>query len=227
MKIGILQTGHPPDQLRPDYGDYDRMFADLLDGHGFAFASYDVEGMVFPKSVTDCDGWLITGSRHSSYEDHPFIPRLEAFVRAAYAADVPIVGICFGHQIIAQALGGRVAKYPQGWAVGRQTYDWQGKQVAINAWHQDQVIARPAAATVCASSAFCENAALVYDKRIFTVQAHPEFDSEFTGKLAQTRGKGVVPQALLDQLHATQDLPIDTPLVAHQIATFFKERRLQ
>lgn len=227
MKIGILQTGHPPDQLRDDYGDYAKIFAKLLDGKGLTFAAYDVEAMVFPKAITDCDGWLITGSKHGAYEDHPFIPPLEEFIRDAYAASVPMVGVCFGHQIIAQALGGKVVKHPDGWVVGRHSYDWQGREVAMNAWHQDQVVERPVSANLCGTSDFCENAALVYDNRIFTIQAHPEFDAEFTSKLANIRGQGIVPKPLLDQLQADKGLPIDNHMIADQIAIFFQERRLQ
>ena len=73
---------------------------------------------MFPEGIHDADGWLITGSRHGAYEDHPWIPPLEEFIRDAYAAQVPLVGICFGHQIIAQAMGGKVEKY-QGRLVGR------------------------------------------------------------------------------------------------------------
>ena len=108
MKIGILQTGHAPDELLHDRGDYDAHFARLLDGNGFTFRTYNVVDMDFPGSIHDCDGWLITGSKHGAYEDHPFIPPLEALIREVYNTDLPLVGICFGHQIIAQALGGTV-----------------------------------------------------------------------------------------------------------------------
>jgi GMP synthase (glutamine-hydrolysing) len=226
MKIGILKTGHPPDALRAEYGDYGEFFKRLLQGQGFDFATYDVVDMEFPASIHDADGWLLTGSRHGAYEDHPFIPPLEDFIRKAYDADVPMVGICFGHQIIAQALGGKVEKFKGGWSVGRQTYDWNGQTVALNAWHQDQVVERPASATVYATSPFCENAALVYGKSAFTVQAHPEYSAEFLEKLAKLRGKGVVPDALLAEAAAKMDKPIDDARLARQIATFFKEREL-
>ena len=182
--------------------------------------------MQFPSSTGDCDGWLITGSKHGAYEDLPFIAPLEDFIRDAYAADVPVVGICFGHQIIAQALGGKVAKFDGGWAVGRQTYDWDGQQIALNAWHQDQVISRPTDARIYGTSAFCENAALVYGKRIFTVQAHPEFDADFTEKLADIRGEGVVPEDQLDYMRANLPKPVDNLYLARQIAQFFKSREL-
>ncbi|MEL6640833.1 MAG: type 1 glutamine amidotransferase, partial [Pseudomonadota bacterium] len=183
MHIGILKTGHPPDELRADYGDYGDVFATMLSGQGFTFTGYNVVDMEFPASATACDGWLITGSRHGAYEDHAFIPPLEDLIRKAYAADVPMVGVCFGHQIIAQALGGKVEKFDGGWAVGRQTYVWNGQEVSLNAWHQDQVTVAPEAAKVCASDDFCANAALIYGQKAFTVQAHPEYDSGFMAGL--------------------------------------------
>src|SRR5690606_32956787 len=118
----------------------------------------------------EAEGWLLTGSRHGVYDGLPFIAPLEAFVRDAYAAGVPLVGVCFGHQLIAQALGGRVEKFDGGWAVGRHSYAFEGVgEVALNAWHQDQVIEAPAGARQVASSEFCKNAALVYGDRAFTV----------------------------------------------------------
>ena len=226
MKIGILQTGHAPDALRSDTGDYADLFKRLLGDHDFDFDTYDVVDMQFPEGVHAADGWLLTGSKHGTYEDHAFIPPLETFIRDAYAAGVPMIGICFGHQIIAQALGGRVEKFDGGWAVGRQTYDWQGQTVALNAWHQDQVTQRPDGAEVVAANAFCENAALVYGDRIFSVQAHPEFENDFTRKLGDARGEGVVPDPLLAAARAVQHEPIDNRTIADQMARFFKTRRI-
>ncbi|MFQ1702802.1 type 1 glutamine amidotransferase [Loktanella agnita] len=226
MKIGILQAGHAPDELRPSLGDYATLFVALLDGHGFEFVQYDVVDMVFPKDHTDCDGWLITGSKHGVYEDLPFIPLLEQLVRDITAADLPLVGVCFGHQIIAQALGGKVAKFKDGWAVGRQVYDWNGQDIALNAWHQDQVLTLPSGAEVVASNRFCQYAALVYGKQAFTVQPHPEFDTAYTAGLARFRGPGVVPDAQLATVTDALDKPIDRGFLAAQIARFFKERTL-
>ena len=221
MLIGILQTGRAPDALRPDHGDYPDLFVRLLAGHGLTFRNYEVLDGVLPASATECDGWLITGSRFGAYEDHPWIPPLEAFIRKVQAANVPMVGICFGHQIIAQALGGKVEKYPGGWSVGRTEYDWGGETVALNAWHQDQVTQRPAGARVCASSDFCENAALVYGDTIFTMQAHPEFHRDFAADIIEKRGRGLVPDPLLDAASARLDQPVDDARVAAKIADFF------
>jgi len=185
MKIGILQTGTLPDDLAKRWGQYPARFEELLSGQGFDYAAYHVEAGQFPSSAEACDGWLITGSKHGAYEDHDWIPPLESFIRDIVAADRPLVGICFGHQIIAQALGGRVVKFDGGWSVGPQNYAWQGHDITLNAWHQDQVVERPADATVLASSDFCENAALLYGDHIFTVQAHPEFTADFLVDLAE------------------------------------------
>ena len=224
MKIGILQTGHAPDSIINETGDYDALFRRLLGGQDFTFETYNVVDMEFPDSVNDADGWLITGSRHGAYEDHPFIPPLEDFIRAAYAADIPQVGICFGHQIIAQALGGKVEKFKNGWSVGRTEYDFGGEKIALNAWHQDQVVEKPADAETVGSSPFCENAALVYGDRVFTVQPHPEFGPDFIHGLATTRGPGVVPD---DQLKVALDnlnRPTDNGVLARRIGAFFKKK---
>ncbi|WP_134679413.1 type 1 glutamine amidotransferase [Paracoccus ravus] len=225
MRIGILKCGQSPETLRGELGDYDHMFEKLLDGRGFEFSSYHVEKMEFPDSIHDAEGWLLTGSRHGVYEDHPFIPPLEEFIRRAYAAHVPLVGICFGHQAIAQALGGKVRKYAGGWSVGPQEYDFNGERITLNAWHQDQVVERPEAARVAASSEFCENAALVYDDRAFTVQAHPEFRDDFVEGLIETRAKGIVPETVLDTARARIGVPLQSASIADRIEVFFKAPR--
>lgn len=227
MLIGILQTGHAPDALVARSGTYPNMFRQLLADQGFTFRDYDVVGMQFPADVHECDGWLLTGSRHGAYEDHPFIPPLEAFIRRAYAAHVPMVGICFGHQIIAQALGGKVEKFTGGWSVGPQDYDFGGETVRLNAWHQDQVTELPQGAQVVGSSPFCTHAALAYDDRAFTVQAHPEFSSDFVAGLMEKRGPGVVPAPLMDAARARLDQPLGDQTIAARIAAFFKAPRGQ
>lgn len=224
MLIGILQTGHAPDALRPVHGDYPDLFARLLAGRGLDFRTWAVVDGELPSGPHDAEGWLITGSRHGAYEDHPWIPPLERLIREIVAARVPLVGICFGHQIIAQALGGRVAKHPGGWSVGRTEYDWNGETVALNAWHQDQVVERPEGATVVATSPFCENAALLYGDRAFTVQAHPEFTSPFVAEMIEKRGRGLVPDPLLDAAKAQVEAPVQDGLLADRIARFFHER---
>ena len=225
MKIGILQTGHSPDNMKDQLGDYGEMFTKLLGGHGFDFKIWSVVDGDFPASAVDADGWLITGSKHGAYEDHDWIPPLEDLIRAIRETGRPLVGICFGHQIIAQALGGTVEKFSGGWSVGRTEYTVNGQPMALNAWHQDQVTAIPSSATVVGSSDFCANAALLYDDQIWTIQPHPEFGSDFIDGLIRTRGKGVVPDHQLEAASALLENPTNNADIATHIADFFKKER--
>jgi len=227
MLIGILQTGEAPEALRGQSGDYPAMFERLLAGHGFTFRTWKVMEMEFPEGPDAADGWLITGSRFGAYEDHPFIKPLEEFIRAVHDAHVPMVGICFGHQIIAQALGGTVEKFAGGWSVGPQEYDFEGRQVTLNAWHQDQVTRPPEGARRIGSSPFCENAALAYGDTIWTVQPHPEFRDDFVQGLIDTRGKGVVPDPQLAEATARLGTPLSDLSVAQEIAAFFTQARAE
>jgi len=194
MKIGILQTGLSPDMLVKDFGDYDQMFVKMLAGRGFSFQTYKVLDGEFPASPQDADGWLITGSRFGVYEGHDWIPPLENFVREIVAADLPLIGVCFGHQIIAQALGGKVAKHDGGWSIGHVEYQLKdGTTLPLHAWHQDQVIEKPDSAETIGSTDFCEHAVLAYGDKVLTMQPHPEFGTEFVQGLIEKRGRGVVP----------------------------------
>ncbi|MDQ2093213.1 type 1 glutamine amidotransferase [Rhodalgimonas zhirmunskyi] len=223
MKIGILITGHVHESLIGDFGEYDGMFERLLAGHGFTFESYAVVDGVFPENVHACDGWIITGSKHGAYEDHPWIPPLEAFIRDVARAHVPMIGICFGHQIIAQAMGGTVEKFSGGWAVGPQSYDIDGENMMLNAWHQDQVTQLPPDTQVIGANAFCSNAALLIGDSILTIQPHPEFNREFTQGLLTYRGPGSVPQDQLDKAQEALSTPTDSARFADRMARFFKE----
>ena len=221
MHIGILQTGHAPAELIPSLGDYDTMFHKLLEGQGFDFSTWNVVDMEFPNSVHAADGWLITGSRHGVYEDHMFLDPLIQFIQAAFAAEVPMVGICFGHQAIAKAMGGTVEKFEKGWSVGRQGYQMAGEEIIMNAWHQDQVTVKPALATRIASNGFCENAGLLYGKRALSLQPHPEFDDTMLEGLITYRGSAL-PEDRLSYVKSQLGQRNDNRRIAATIADFFK-----
>lgn len=222
MQIGILQTGHASDPVRAAHGDYDAMFRRLLDGHGFRFTTWRVADGAFPDDATQADGWLITGSRHGAYDDLPWIAPLEALIRDIRDAGRPLVGVCFGHQIVAQALGGRVEKFAGGWSVGPQTYRIEGRAYRIAAWHQDQVVEVPPGAEVVGESDFCATAALRYPG-IWTVQPHPEFDAATVALLIEHRGRGSVPAELLDAATRGLDLPLDRAAMGARMAGFLKD----
>lgn len=200
--VGILQCGPTPEELEGAHGDYGDMFRALLGEHRFDFRRHLVFDGDVPADPLACDAWCLSGSRHGAYEPHGWIPPLEALVRGAFEAAVPVIGICFGHQLVAQALGGRVEKFAGGWSVGRVSYrfapdagfaELDGRTLDVAAYHQDQVLEPPRTARTIASSPVCRHAALVYDTRALTVQPHPEFDEAFLAGLVATRGMALPP----------------------------------
>ena len=226
MKIGILQAGHVPDELLERHGVYPDMFVRMLDGHGFTFETWQVIDGKFPAGIHVCDGWLITGSKHGAYEPLPWIQPLEDFIRKAYKAGVPLVGICFGHQVIAQALGGKVEKFPGGWGVGRHRYRYHdGEEFELHAMHQDQVTQKPEEANVLASSEFCVHAALAYRGNAISFQPHPEYNAEFARDLISTRAGVSVPSEQAVEAINQIEGDLDSAKIAQRIAAFFKEAR--
>lgn len=223
MKIGILQAGRSPENLRAEHGDYDGFFRRFLGGKGFEFESFPVLDGFFPEAVSDADGWLVTGSKFGAYEDLDWISVLQDFLRDAYAAARPIVGICFGHQLLAQALGGKVEKFSGGWSAGVEHYSLVGFVEGVNliAWHQDQVTAIPEDATVIGASPFCRYAALVYGKRAYTIQPHPEFEANFVSGLIEAR-RNVLPGDIADAAASSLNQDTSSFAIADQIAGFFR-----
>ena len=208
MLIGILETGKVNEALIPRHGEYPPMFAALLSPEGpeLTFRSYATEDGELPESPAECDAWLITGSRHGVYDDLPWIEPLKAFLRAARVAKRPMVGICFGHQILAEALGGKAVKSDKGWGVGVHDYSvtcrpgWMEgapNSISVHAFHQDQVVEVPEDATVLASSPFCEFAMLAYGDPeapdAISIQPHPEFGTDYTRDLLDLRAGIAIP----------------------------------
>ncbi|MEM7718305.1 MAG: type 1 glutamine amidotransferase [Pseudomonadota bacterium] len=222
MHIGILQCGHFPTADGFPQQTYSDIYQSFLSDRGLTFSTWSVVDLDFPKSVHDAQGWLVTGSKHGAYEDVPFIPPLEEFLRAAYAASVPIVGICFGHQILAQALGGKVEKFSDGWALGRQDYTFADGEIALHAWHQDQVIDPPTEAKTVGANGFCAHAALSYKGRAFSVQGHPEFTDDHVKLLMKVRRAALRPEQA-DVIANALGQPLSNSLLADRIANFFKE----
>ncbi len=187
LKIGILECGRPVDEVVRNHGSYPEIFERWLNPLNGEFQSFAVLDGILPDNPMVCDLWVITGSRFAAYEDHTWIPLLETFIRDCRDAGQKMVGICFGHQIIARALGGVVEKSDKGWGLGVHDYTtsgWPGfdnapsPSLKLQAYHQDQVLRLPDGAKNIATSDFCENAALWYPGFALTVQGHPEMYSE-------------------------------------------------
>jgi GMP synthase-like glutamine amidotransferase len=222
MKVAILETGRPPGSLAEEFGDYPTMFARLL-GPGFEVESFDVQTGNLPEPAAH-GAYLITGSPAGVYDPLPWIEPLQQFIRDA--GDSRTVGICFGHQVMAEALGGHVEKSDKGWGAGLHRYEivrrepWMdgAREIAAPASHQDQVVVQPPNTEVVAESAFTPYAALAWtDRPAISFQFHPEFSPAFARALIEKR-YDVVPNP--DAAIASLDAPNDNARVGQWIRNF-------
>jgi GMP synthase-like glutamine amidotransferase len=234
MKITILEAGRVPRDLRASYPEYPAMFRSLLSAQSSSLTFENVtmcEGRPAPR-IEDTEAVLITGSPAAAYDPEPWINAMENFIRASVEAKTPIVGICFGHQIIAQALGGRVERSEHGWGLGRQVYQvlhneaWMtpaSPQFAISASHRDQVVALPPHARTIAQSKQTRFAALAYDLApVISFQGHPEIEFGFLQALIRLRRGDTIDQDVADAALRGLGGESDAPLIGTWILNFFR-----
>ena len=220
VSIGVLVAGRPPAGLEERWGSYADMMASLL-GEGFLCRAFDVQRQELPDRPEDYSGYIITGSAAGAYDDLPWIASLEAFLRRA-RGKAKLVGICFGHQIMAQAFGGKVAKSDKGWGLGLHTYTLAGSEgpIAIAAVHQDQVMEAPHDAQVLGCSAFTPHGVLAYGGDALSFQCHPEFEPAYAAALVDYLRPRLSDQAAADAWIASLESPNDRARVGKMIRDF-------
>jgi len=230
VKIGILAAGAPPRALQPVFGDYPAMFEALLAGRGFAWRTFDVPAGALPERPEACDAYIVTGAAAGVYDPDPWIGALLAFLRAARGR-AKLVGVCFGHQAMAEAFGGKVVKSPKGWGIGLHTYRAAGREpwmdnapaFSLAASHQDQVVEIPPAARVAAGSDFCPNGMLAYDDAsAISLQLHPEFAPAYSTALIEGRRRIRFPEDAANRAIESLQRPDDHARAADWIARFLE-----
>jgi GMP synthase-like glutamine amidotransferase len=234
--IAILETGIPPAGLDATYGSYADMFEGTLAREGRAFKVFKTLEGELPDYDDGFAGVVITGSPAGVYESDPWITQLIGWLRGL-DPKVPAVGICFGHQIMAQAWGGHVEKSHKGWGVGLHEYEIQardvwdnllGKAADANAikvavTHQDQVVKKPECAIVLAGSEFTPHGALYYtDRKALSFQCHPEFCERFASDLLISRRGVRIDAALVDKAVETLKAPSSRGDVLGAISRFLE-----
>ena len=207
MHIAILLAGHTNKAMPQHFHDYHDMFTELFQGRAygkdFRFTTLAVVDDIFPEHLDDYDGYLISGSAYGVYDNAPFIPQLIDLIRQIHRAKKPLFGVCFGHQVIAHALGGHAQKWDNGWVLGTiditlnhlpdwiKENDWidaRNKTINLIHVHQDQVTKLPEGAQRIGTASNCKNAAYIIGDTVFAVQGHPEFDAPYTDALISLLG---------------------------------------
>jgi GMP synthase-like glutamine amidotransferase len=190
---------------------------------------YDVIGGQMPANQGECDAWITTGSRHSVNDDEPWIRHLEQFVREVAEEEVPFVGVCFGHQLIAKALGGTVVKSERGWGVGAKEVQVRedlglGSSYTVLTSYQDQIEDLPPGAEILGWNDHCPVSMVGVGENMIGIQGHPEFDPTYSEALMESRRGGVIPEATVDDGLASLDDSTDGDLLVDWILGRFSAR---
>lgn len=227
MKLGILKTGAPPQSVS-GFGSYPDMFRRLLGEDAYDYSVFAVDEGELPATVQACDAYLVTGSASGVYDGDPWIAELKGFLNAA-KGQTSLVGVCFGHQVMADAFGGKVVKSPKGWGLGVQTYEvlkpqpWMdgAQQIRLPASHQDQVVELPRGAEVMAANDFAPHGALTYPgQRAISLQLHPEFAPDYAIALIESRRGTRLAQEEAERAIASFVAPDDRARVGGWIRNF-------
>ncbi len=229
IKVGILQTGSPPPPLQEQFGSYSAMVQDLL-GPQHQFATFDARVGELPARADTCDAYVITGSASGVYDNDGWIGALKDFVREASGSSA-MVGICFGHQLMAEAFGGQVIKSPRGWGIGLHRYQVQQRaewmddasSIAVPASHQDQIVKLPADARVLGGNDFTQYGIVEYpQRRAMSLQSHPEFTPEYAAALIELRRSSKYTPEQADRALETLRQPNDSARVGGWLARFLR-----
>jgi GMP synthase-like glutamine amidotransferase len=234
VRVGLLESDHVRAGYLPIAGDYRDMFTAMVAraDPDAEIVAYDVRNGVLPRQSDECDAWLCTGSSSSVYDQDPWIEGLAGFVRQVHADRVPFVGVCFGHQMLAHALGGRTERAVQGWGVGARSMEITSRR----AWmapplsdatllysHQDQVTELPPDATVLGATGHCAVAMLAVGDSMVGIQAHPEFNAPYLRALLEDRVDRIGEEGTAEAI-ATLGAPTDEVPVARWLLRFLRER---
>lgn len=231
VTIGLLRLDELPEHALHVRGNYPELYGALFADEDVRLVDIAVHRGDGPASLGDADVWLLTGSRHSVYDDLPWIDAASDLLRELLRTEIPTVGICFGHQLLGQVLGGVVGPAPA-WGVGVRTYrtvhplPWfpeAAHELSLIASHQDQVLTVPDGAAVWSTSDYCPTAGLVVGERAWSVQGHPEFTADVAHVLYEGR-RDRLGDAATDRARGSLDRGVSNRDVARATVRFARHR---
>lgn len=231
IKLCILQAGEFTPDMDASVPRYEPLYRTMFSPFPHLDLSFfRVRDDIFPDDINDFDAFLITGSAAGTYDELSWITTLKSMILDIHQRGKPLVGICFGHQIIADALGGVSEKSSKGWGLGvRRTSisnhkPWMaelGTSFDLLYVHQDQVMTLPDEAILLASNHFCPNAAFSVGETIFCIQGHPEFTSHVVDSIIDLRLEKIG-SAVAEEAKSTLSLSHDGEKMAHVITQFIE-----
>lgn len=232
MKAAILQCDQVLEKFQSEYGSYSGMVKNLFDAvdETLEFDNYDCQALEYPTDIDAYDFYITTGSKTSVYDDLDWIEPLIEFVKVLDAKQKKLIGICFGHQIIALALGASVSKSDKGWGLGiaqnkvRQFPNWMSKSkdiLNIIVSHQDQVENKPQHAQIIANTDFCPNFMLQWNAYFLSIQGHPEWSNDYSRALMTDR-QGIIPARCIKKGLESLEIKSDSGLFTQWIVDFAK-----
>ncbi|MEJ2764787.1 GMP synthase [Photobacterium sp. MCCC 1A19761] len=241
MRIGVLLCDDVRQALRDHHGNYPEMFTRLFSevDSSITLNFYRVTEGQYPQALDECDGYITSGSRFGVNDEIKWIRVFESFVHQLYAQHLPFVGICFGHQMIARALGGEVCRAESGWGLGLARAELNLPETRLHSWlthsapqyallvsHQDQIVQLPPDTRVLAGSQSCPYAMILVGTHFLGIQGHPEFTPTYLQDLITLRHSSYPPatvRAALESLAGKTDHLAVTQWLIH----FIKHRHLE
>ncbi len=209
MRLGLLRCDEVDERFRHLAPSALAMYRRTFETDDVSLVDYDVLAGELPADPAECNAWMITGSRASVYDDDPWIRALSTTVRLLHRARAPMIGICFGHQLLAHALGGETARSERGWGIGVRRFRTDVPElpspVNLLMSHQDQVVRLPPSARLLAYSDYCPNAIFAIDGHAVGVQGHPEFTPEYMAALLRSRTERIGAEPVARALDSLDD----------------------
>ncbi|MEW6992945.1 GMP synthase [Colwelliaceae bacterium MEBiC 14330] len=232
MKLGLLLCDHVSDSLQPEFGDYSDMFARAIAAvdASITITIYAVVDGHFPVTIDECDAYLITGSKESVNDGLPWIQQLEKFVWQLFLCKKNLVGICFGHQMIAKALGGRVHISPKDWGIGvtrakvHLHKPWmldEQTHIQLVVSHKEQISLLPPETQVLMGNDFCPYGMIQVEKHFLGIQGHPEFSRAYCYALMQKRKDFIAKRNFTRGIHSLS-LTVDDKLLMSWLINFLR-----